>query len=381
MFSRIRGYLSRLDLLLVFVPLGLALDHAGSVDKAYVFLVCALGIIPLAGIIGRATEQLSDRAGPAVGGLLNATFGNAAELIIALVALRKGHTEIVQASLTGSIIGNLLFVFGLAALVGGLRREKQVMNVTAAAASGASLHLAVIGVLIPSVLFTTTEWRTPGKLLQVEHLSYAISVVLLATYLLGLVFSLRTHKHLFGEGEETMAAADLPPDEVLSHREGDEPAWPLPVTIVVLLVASVLVGIVSEALVGAVEGAVKKFDMPEAFVGVVILAIVGNAAEHSSAVLMAWKGKMSLAHSIAAESSKQIALFVTPLCVLAGIFLVPSGADPMTLHFSSTEVVATYVSVLVVNQILADGETNWLEGAQLLALYAVLAATFYFVGR
>jgi Ca2+:H+ antiporter len=370
--------LSRLDLLLVFVPLGLLLDKATNVDKAWVFLICALAIVPLAGIIGRATEQLSDRAGPGIGGLLNATFGNASELIVAIVALRAGKTEIVQASLTGSIIGNLLFVFGLAAFVGGLRREKQTLNATAASVSNSSLHLAVIGTLIPSVLFTTAELRVPEIKDREQALSFAISLVLLVLYALGLIFSLKTHRHLYAE-EETMAAADLAPSESLSRKEADDPEWPIWVAVLVLLGASVLVGAVSESLVGAVERAVDKFHMAEAFVGVVVLAIVGNAAEHSTAVMMAYKNKMALAHSIATESSKQIALFVIPLCVLLGYFLVPHGARPMTLHFSLTEVVAAYASVLVINQILADGETNWLEGAQLLGLYVVLAATFYFV--
>lgn len=367
--------LSKLDVLLVFVPFGLWLDAATEVDKAWVFLACALAIVPLAGIIGRATEQLSERAGPGIGGLLNATFGNASELIVAIVALRAGKTEIVQASLTGSIIGNLLFVFGLAAFVGGLKREKQTLNATAAGVSNSSLHLAVIGVLIPSVLFQTASEDVQRR---EQLLSFAISAVLLILYALGLVFSLKTHRHLFAE-EETMAAADLSPSESLSRSGGDEPAWPIPVAILVLLGASVLVGIVSESLVGAVQRAVERFHMAEAFVGVVVLAIVGNAAEHSTAVMMAYKNKMALAHSIAAESSKQIALFVIPLCVVVGAFLVPPGAKPMTLHFSLTEVVAAYVSVLVINQILQDGETTWLEGAQLLGLYAVLAATFYFV--
>ncbi len=369
--------LSKLDVLLVFVPVGLYLDKATSVDKSWIFLLCALAIVPLAGIIGRATEQLSDRSGPAVGGLLNATFGNAAELIIAIVALTKGQVAIVQASLTGSIIGNLLFVFGLAAFVGGLRREKQTLNVTAAGVSNSSLHLAVIGTLIPSVLFTAADVKAHDP--AVQKLSYVISVILLALYLLGLFFTLRTHKHLFGEEEESMAAADLPANESLSTREGDEPVWPVWVAVVVLLASSVMVGVVSESLVGAVESAVHRFHMNEAFVGVVILAIVGNAAEHSTAVIMAHKGKMALAHSIAAESSKQIALFVVPVCVLLGAVLVPAGSVPMTLHFSLEEVVAAYVSVLVINQILADGETTWLEGAQLLGLYAILGATFYYV--
>ncbi|MBI3723145.1 cation transporter, partial [bacterium] len=190
--ARIKKAVSPLDVLLLLVPVGLLLDHGGA-DRTLVFFVCALGIVPLAGLIGRATEQLSERAGPGIGGLLNATFGNASELIMAVVALRQGKTAIVQASLTGSIIGNLLFVFGLAALVGGLRREKQALNVTAAGVSSSSLHLAVIGLLIPSVLFSTTDVSHERVTVS---LSYAISAVLLAIYLLGLWFSLKTHRHL-----------------------------------------------------------------------------------------------------------------------------------------------------------------------------------------
>jgi Ca2+:H+ antiporter len=372
-WEKVKAALSPLDVLLVVIPIALALDHAG-IDRTIVFFACALAIVPLAGLIGRSTEQLAERTGPGIGGLLNATFGNASELIVAIVALRQGQTAVVQASLTGSIIGNMLFVFGLAAFVGGLKRDKQTLNAAGASASGSSLHVAVIGLLIPSVLFSLGDAQHSE---QTVRISVAISAILLGTYALGLIFALRTHKHLYS-GDETIASVEEHPDESLKRLDEEE-AWPLWVAVVVLLGASALVALVSESLVGSLEGALHKLQMSESFVGVVVLAIVGNAAEHSTAVLVAHKGRLALAHSIAAESSKQIALFVTPLLVLAGHFLVPEGARPMTLHFSMPEVVAAYVSVLVLNQVVADGETNWLEGAQLLALYAILAATFYYV--
>lgn len=372
-FAKIKAALGPLDALLVLIPVALALDHLG-VDRAWVFLVSALAIVPLAGLIGRATEQLSERTGPAVGGLLNATFGNASELIVALVALRQGQTAVVQASLTGSIIGNVLFVFGLSAFVGGIGRDKQTVNVTSASASGSSLHLAVIGLLVPSVLFQLSDATHTDRTV---HVSYVISGILLVTYALGLVFSLKTHRHLNDEPETIASVEDAAHES--RARVDDEP-WPLWVAVLVLVLASVMTAVVSESLVGALEGALKTLHLNEAFVGVVILAIVGNAAEHSTAVMVARKGRLALAHAISVESSKQIALFVTPVLVLAGHFLVPAGARPMTLHFGLDEVVAAYVSVLVLNQIVADGETNWLEGAQLLALYAILAATFFFAG-
>jgi len=358
-----------LDWLLVFVPVAFALRYVPAWhNQTALFIASALAIIPIAGWMGHATEQLAHRMGEGVGGLLNASFGNAAELIIALMALRAGHIEVVKASITGSIIGNLLLVLGVSIFAGGLKFKQQRFNKTAARASCTALILAAAALVIPTVFHHTAAQSPGGWTPQAEqHLSLAIAVVLIATYGAMLVFSLVTHKQLFVGGEADLSSA-APAD---AHAE----VWPVGRAVAVLLGATIAVAWVSEFLVGAVEAAQHSLGVTEVFVGVIIVAIVGNAAEHSTAITMAMKNKMDLALGIAVGSSLQIALFVAPVLVFA------SYAFPhrLNLEFTIPEVVAVVTAAFVTDQIAGDGESNWLEGVQLLALYLILGVLFYFL--
>ena len=358
-----------LDWLLVFVPIAFALRYVpGWQHATALFFVSALAIVPLAGWMGNATEQLSHRLGQGIGGLLNASFGNAAELIIALMALRAGLIDVVKASITGSIIGNLLLVLGASVLAGGLRHRQQRFNQTAARASCTALILAAAALVIPTVFHQAAN-RQPGgwTLLAEQHLSLAIAAVLIATYAALLFFSLGTHRQLYTGGAGDSAASD-PAD--VGHRP-----WTLRRAIGVLLVATIAVAWVSEFLVGAIEAARETLRVSETFVGVIIVAVVGNAAEHSTAVTMALKNKMDLALGIAIGSSLQIALFVAP----ALVFCSYGFSRQLNLEFTIPEIVAVVMATFVAAQISGDGESNWLEGAQLLALYAILALLFFFL--
>lgn len=352
--------------LLVFVPLAVVAEamHAGGL---WVFAFAALAIIPLAGLMGDATEDLAGRFGAGVGALLNATFGNAAELIIAIAALQRGLFDVVKASLTGSIIGNALLVLGGAILAGGIGRDRQSFDRSAAAVSSTLMALAAVGLVVPAMFHFVTEIEVHKAVLtaEAEHtlehgLSLAIAVVLFAVYGLSLLFSLRTHRHHYAGAEHERAA---------KRRAAGRPA--------LLLVASTaLVAWMSELLVGAVTEASHALGLTQVFVGVIVVAIVGNAAEHSTAILMAMRNQMDLALQIAVGSSIQIALFVAPLLVFVSR-LMPRG--PMDLHFTPFEVVAVAIAVGTVNLVSQDGESNWLEGVLLLAVYLVIGIAFYFL--
>jgi len=348
--------------LLVFVPVSayLGLTHASA---TWVFVAACLAILPLAGLMGEATEHLTHHTGPGIGGLLNASFGNAAELIIAFMALRAGETEIVKASLTGSIIGNILMVLGLAMLLGGWKHQELAFNKLAAESGSSMMVLAVVSLVIPSIYALVTRHQRPD---HIESLSVDISWVLLFTYAASLLFSLKSHKHLFAapEGEHDVA-----------QELGLGPVWSVKKSMVVLVVAAGLVGVVSEFLVHAVGEAGEALGLGKVFMGVVVVAVVGNAAEHSTAVVVAIKGKMDLALGIAMGSSMQIALFVAPLLVIAGHWM----GVPLGLEFTVLEVVAVMLSVAAVSLLIHDGRTNWFEGVQLLAIYTILAMAFYFV--
>lgn len=334
-------------------------------DDAIVFFVACASLIPLAKAMGDATEGLAERMGPAVGSLLNATFGNAAELILGVAALRHGHVDLVKGSITGSILANLLLVGGGSIVTGGIRFSQLRFNRLAASSSVSTLFLAVVAMAVPTLLSLGRNPRYDPALLSEE-----ISAVLIAMYGLSLWFGLRTHR-------EHMAAVDDGPPEPAKRagtaHQHQHPVWYDPGR---LLVAAAATAIASELLVDALNGAVTTLHLPEAFVGVVIVAIVGNAAEHSTALLFAHRGDMDVALGIAWESSKQIALLVAPVLVFVGILL---GA-PMDLAFTRFEVVALGISVIALALIALDGETNWLEGAFLLAVYAVLGLGFFFVG-
>ncbi len=347
---------------LVFVPVSayLAWSHA---SPTWVFVTSCLAILPLAGLMGEATEHITHHTGPGIGGLLNASFGNAAELIIAFIALRAGETEIVKASITGSIIGNILMVLGLAMLLGGWKHHELVFNKLAAESGSSMMVLAVVALVIPAIYAQVTQHTHPE---HIESLSFDISWVLLLTYAASLLFSLKSHKLLFAAPEGEQDAA-----QELSHG----PVWSVRKSLLVLLVAAGLVGWVAEFLVHAVAAAGEALGLGKVFMGVVVVAIVGNAAEHSTAVIVAMKGKMDLAMNIAVGSSMQIALFVAPVLVIAGHFM----GQPLGLEFTILEVVAVMLSVAAVSLLIHDGKTNWFEGLQLLAIYAILAMAFYFV--
>jgi Ca2+:H+ antiporter len=367
-----------LDWLLVFVPVAIVLRFVPALDNpTALFIVSCLAIIPLAGWMGRATEHLAEHLGQGVGGLLNATFGNAAELIIALFALSKGLTGVVKASITGSIIGNILLVLGLSFLAGGVKFRKQEFNRTAAGITATALTLGAIALVIPTIFHMAAGrvpvaeggW-TPAK---EQNLSLAIAVVLFATYALTLLFSLVTHRQLFVGAQDHGLAAEVGRERTEAEEHGVQ--WSTTKSISILLGATVLVALVSEFLVGAVEGARETLGLTEVFVGVIVVAIVGNAAEHSSAILMAMRNKMDLSLGIALGSSLQIALFVAPILLFASYLF----GTPMNLEFTLPEVAAVALSILIVEQISSDGESNWLEGVQLLSVYAILGILFYFL--
>jgi Ca2+:H+ antiporter len=360
---RLRSLLS-LNLLLVFIPIALAIHFYPPWHNDLALFICAgLAIIPLAGLMGRSTEALAAHFGPGAGGLLNATFGNAAELIIALFALSKGLTDVVKASITGSIIGNVLLVFGMAALGGGCRYRVQRFNRSGARVSATSLSLASIALLTPTVFHVTADLQRAREIPALEvHLSLAIAVVLFLTYCCVLFFSLVTHRQLF-EGQEDEEEHEL------SHL------WTRGKALLVLIISTVAVAVMSEFLVSSIETARKAIGLTEVFVGVIVVAVIGNAAEHSTAILAALKDKMDLSLSIAVGSSLQIALFVAPVLVFVSY---PLGR-PMDLEFSLPEITGVAVAVYILFQISGDGETNWLEGVQLLSLYLVLGILFFYL--
>jgi len=347
--------LRSLLLLLCAVPAAAALKFLAPEHHTAIFAASAIAILPLAGYIGRATEILAARLGGGLGGLLNATFGNAAELIIGGLALRRGLTDLVKASLTGSIIGNVLLVFGLCAFVGGIKHPVQRFNRTAAGLGTTMLLLSAIGLTVPAVFHFLA--RTSGSAADLT-LDTEIAVVLLVTYVASLVFTLKTHRNLY--------ASDR--DEHSTERIG--PALGM------LVGATIGVAWMSELLVGSVAETAHALGMSELFIGVVIVAIVGNAAEHYTAVVMAARNQMDVAIGIAVGSSTQIALFVAPTLVFLSYLIAPA---PMDLLFTVFELVAVGIAVLTITLIAHDGETHWMEGVQLLAVYVILALGFYFL--
>jgi Ca2+:H+ antiporter len=342
-----------------------ALDLAGAA-AGMVFAASALGIVPTAALMGRATEELAARSGPGIGGLLNVTFGNAPELIIAIFALERGLQEVVKASIVGSILGNILLVLGAAMLFGGLGRDKQTFNRTAAGVQTTMLLLAAAALVMPAIFELVEGQGLPAPTAEtvnydstVEHLSLAVAIVLIATYVAGLFFSLKTHRAVF------------------NPEYGEEGAWSWSTrkSVFALAGSGLLVGLMSEILVGSIEEASHAVGLSEFFIGVIVVAIVGNAAEHWVAVLVAVKDKMDLAVNIAIGSSAQIALFVAPILVLASFFL---GPHPLALVFNGFELGAILLAVLIANYVAQDGESTWFEGVQLLAVYAVFGLAFYF---
>jgi Ca2+:H+ antiporter len=348
--------------MLAFVPVALYLGHTHHAP-ATVFIASCLALLPLAGLMGEATENIAHHTGPGIGGLLNATFGNAAELIIALVALRQGEQEIVKASLTGSIVGNLLVVLGFAMLLGGWKHKELRFNRLAAESGSSTMLLAVAALVIPAVYAHVTKHREPG---HIEAISFDIAWVLLATYVASLVFQLKSHA-------DRLRVEDS--DAAVALEGGRARVWSVKKGVVVLVAAAAAVSVVSEQLVTVVDAAGTALGLSKFFMGVIVVALVGNAAEHSTAIQVALRGKMDLAFNIAMGSSTQIALFVAPVLVLVGHWI----GQPLGLEFTLLEVAAIVLSVGVVSLLVQDGKTNWFEGFQLLAIYAILGAAFYYV--
>jgi Ca2+:H+ antiporter len=338
--------------LLIFIPISLFAEYMHSSPIA-IFILASLAIIPLAKFIGESTEEISARTGPALGGLLNATFGNATELIISVFALQTGLTEMVKASITGSIIGNLLLILGMALFFGGLGKDEQVFNTTAASTNASTLFLATAAIVMPAVFVLTSENPSAAT---IETLSIAVSVIMAVSYLASLLFSLHTHKHLYTADTAECVAR-----------------WSVKKSVAVLLASTAAVAVMSEILVGSIEPLAKSLGWTELFIGMIFVAIIGNAAEHVSAITIAIKGRMDLALQIAIGSTTQIAMFVVPVLVFTSYFF----DTPMNLIFTNFELAAIVAAVLMVKSIIEDGKSNWFEGLQLLGTYGIMVVVSF----
>lgn len=356
---------SAIYFLLVFAPIAVVLNLVGA-DHLILFAMAIIGLIPLAKLIGDSTEHLATHYGATLGSLLNVTFGNAAEIIISVVAINAGLIELVKASITGSILGNIMLIFGLSLIAGGVKHKEQIFNRENAGLQSSLIFLAIIGLAIPTILSTTV--LKPIDLesqLKLQILSDVLAIVLICVYVAGILFTFFTHKHLF--------VAPGGADEVL---EQDHNRWSKRKSFLILGASMVGVVAVSEILVGSVEETSKQFGFGELFVGAIIVGIVGNAAEHSSAILLARKGKIDLSIGIAAGSGTQIALFVVPILVMVGIIL----GQPFTLEFTLYELATLFLAAIIMNLIAHDGKSNWFEGIMLTAVYLIIAIGFYFIG-
>ena len=355
-------------LLVPLIPVAILLEVVHA-DSVLIFAASALGVIPTAALMGRATEELAARSGPGIGGFLNVTFGNAPELIIALFALGAGLHEVVKASVAGSLLGNILLVMGVSMLAGGLRRDRQHFEARAASAQSLMLLLATVALIMPAIFQLVSGGGLPEPTARavefsgdLKTLSVGVSLILLISYAAGLLFSLKTHKDLFNPSHD-------------EEDHGGEP-WTVRRSVIMLAGAGVAVGVMSEILVSSITEASESLGLSPFFVGVIVVAVVGNAAEHWVSVYFAMKNKIGLSVNIAVGSAAQIALFVAPVLVLASFFI---GPFPMALVFNGFEIGAIFLAVLIADQITQRGESTWYEGLQLLAIYAVLALTFFFV--
>ena len=358
-----------LHALILFVPITLGMKWMGISD-GWQFGAALLSLLPLAALMGEATEHLSHRTGPGVGGLLNATFGNAAELIIAMALLFKGLDTAVKASITGSILGNLLLVLGASLFAGGLKYPTLRFNKTAAGTGGTIMVLAAMGLLVPAIFHSLPEVLAleDENALNLEHkLSLAVCGVLILTYCASLVFSLKTHKNLFdgGEGDE--------PKTLETGNSSEELPWSLRRSLTILFMTTIAIAVISEILAGAIEKTGEHLGLTQVFLGVILVAIAGNAAEHSTAIVVARKNQSDLAVGIALGSAQQIALFVAPILVFTSYL----RAEPMDLLFSTMEVVSVILAVLIARMVAEDGESNWLEGLMLVMIYVILGMAFF----
>ncbi|CEN92831.1 calcium/proton exchanger [Paraclostridium sordellii] len=342
-----------LKYLLIFIPISI-IGEFMHLPPTIMFVLAALSIIPLAGLMGEATEEISFYTGPKIGGFLNATFGNATELIISFFALKAGLFDVVKASIAGSVIGNILLVLGASMLFGGLKHKNQTFNKKVIEVSSSMLLFAVIGLCIPAIFTHTID----PKLLNTryEGLSIVVAIIMFAIYILSLVFSFFTHKDIYS----------------IDHEEEGSAKWSLKKSIIILAIATILIAIESEFLVSGVDSITATLGLSEFFVGIILIPIIGNAAEHSTAIVMAMKNKMDVSVEIAVGSSLQIILFVAPVLIFLSLLFTP-----MSIVFNQFELVSLIVSVLIVNRVASDGESNWLEGVQLLSVYLIIAAGFF----
>jgi Ca2+:H+ antiporter len=355
-------------LLVPLIPVAILLELVHA-DAVLIFAASALGVIPTAALMGRATEELAARSGPGIGGFLNVTFGNAPELIIALFALGAGLHEVVKASVVGSILGNILLVMGVSMFAGGLRRDRQFFEARAASAQSLMLLLAAVALIMPAIFQLVSGGGLPDPTARavefsadLKTLSVGVALILLISYAAGLLFSLKTHKDLFNPSHD-------------EEDHGGEP-WTVRRSVIMLAGAGVAVGVMSEILVSSITEASESLGLSPFFVGVIVVAVVGNAAEHWVAVYFAMRDKIGLSVNIAVGSAAQIALFVAPVLVLASFFI---GPFPMALVFNGFEIGAIVLAILIADEITQRGESTWYEGVQLLAIYAVLGLTFFFV--
>jgi Ca2+:H+ antiporter len=347
--------------MLIFVPISIAL-HFMHASAGLVFLAASLAIVPLASFMGTATEELAKCLGPGIGGLLNATFGNATELIICIVAVQSGQIDVVKASLIGSVIGNVLLVLGLSIFVGGLKHKMQIFNKDVAQSHATNLALAVVGLLVPALFVRERGITETASDPNINALSMGVGAVMMLLYVGSLIFSLRTHDNLFRGGEE---------------EEAEAPIWSRGKAMLILVVCTVFVAIESELLVHSIEPVIAQWHIGKLFLGVILLPIIGNAAEHSTAVMMAVKNKMDISFNIAISSSTQIAMFVIPLI----IFLGPILGHPVTILFSNFELIAISSAAAIGVLISMDGKSHWLEGAQLLAVYVIVGLAFFYITK
>ena len=378
---------SFLYFLLIFVPIAVILELAHA-EHMVLFIVAALGLIPLAKLIGDSTEHLAAYYGATLGSLLNVTFGNAAEIIIGVVSINAGLLDLVKASITGAILGNILLIFGLSIIAGGLKYKEQSFNKQNTGVQSSMLFLAVIGLAVPTVLAATTLKPVDmNNQIKIQFLSDSLAFLLLAVYIAGMIFTVFTHKHLFFaqppvevetemEGQKRLSLGRKSTDgEGQAEGERTHERWGKKKSFVLLGITMAGVVIVSEILVGSVEATTKDFGFGELFVGAIIIGIIGNAAEHTSAIILARKGKIDLSIGIAAGSGTQIALFVVPILVIAGIIM----GKPVTLVFTIFEVASIFLAAIILNLIARDGKSNWFEGLMLTVVYIIIAIGFFFI--
>ena len=343
-----------LKLFLIFVPISLVCQFIGT-SESLIFLFSALSILPLAGIMGEATEGISGYSGPRVGGFLNATFGNATELIICFFALKEGLFDVVKASIAGAVIGNILLVLGASMFLGGLKFKTQTFNKKAIEVSSSMLLFSVIGLSVPAIFTHTIDSKMLNSS-RYESLSIGVAIFMFAIYLLGLYFSFYTHKDIYGS----------------EHTEATNENRSIRKYIIMLIMTTIVIAVESELLVSSVEPMSESIGLSKMFVGIILIPIIGNAAEHSTAVIMAMKNKMDVAIEIAIGSSLQIILFVAPVLIFLSLFFTP-----MSIIFNEFELISLIVSVLIAIKVSSDGESNWLEGMQLISVYGIIAFCFF----